>query len=143
MAVAPVLSRYVVDRDTGCWVWRGGRMPFGYGSVWLDGRTRLAHRVFYERLVGPIPDGLQLDHLCRNPPCVNPAHLEPVTHTENSRRGSATKLTRDEVAAIKAALRTPERQRAIAARFGVSDQTICDIRHGRSWVDIEPEGLAA
>jgi len=86
-----------VDRSGGsdaCWPWTGARMIFGHGSFWLGTRNVPAHRFSYERLVGPIPDGLQLDHLCRNPPCVNPAHLEPVTNRENGRRGMAGALQR-------------------------------------------------
>lgn len=72
-----------------CWEWDGARNRHGYGvfSNRTLGRTFAAHRFAYEDRVGPIPDGLQLDHLCRNPPCVNPAHLEPVTGIENLRRG--------------------------------------------------------
>ncbi|WP_096302916.1 HNH endonuclease signature motif containing protein [Jatrophihabitans sp. GAS493] len=73
--------------DGDCWEWRGYRQPLGYGRFRVEGRKTLAHRYAYELLVGPIPDGLSLDHLCRNPPCVNPAHLEPVTHRENVLRG--------------------------------------------------------
>jgi hypothetical protein len=70
-----------------CWEWTGS-LREGYGRVYL-GRNRLgqAHRVVYEALVGPIPEGMDLDHLCRNPCCVNPAHLEPVTRRENLIRG--------------------------------------------------------
>jgi hypothetical protein len=72
-----------------CWEWQGNRsLEYGYGRVGYGGRVHLAHRLFYEALVGPIPEGLQLDHLCRNPPCVNPDHLEPVTMQENIRRGA-------------------------------------------------------
>lgn len=72
----------------GCWEWNGTRDEHNYGRIHLKYRHRGAHRVVYEMLVGPIPDGLQLDHLCRNPPCVNPAHLEPVTQRENLLRGN-------------------------------------------------------
>ena len=75
------------DRD-GCWVWLASLSGSGYGQLTDDtGRTRQAHRLAYELVVGPIPDRSVLDHLCRNKRCVNPAHLEPVTLRENLVRG--------------------------------------------------------
>lgn len=91
------IENYTVDPETGCWDWHGGKSDRGYGSISLDGRSHQAHRVSYELYVGPIPDGLQIDHLCRNRGCINPAHLEPVTCRENVRRGegpSAVNATR-------------------------------------------------
>lgn len=79
--------RKVDVADSGCWEWNGGLWGGGYGRFVLDGRHVQAHRWAYEALVGPIPDGLQLDHLCRNRRCVNPDHLEPVTNRENGVRG--------------------------------------------------------
>jgi len=78
--------KYRVDEETGCWLWIGATAR-GYGQIWVDGRTQPAHRIAYELLVGPIPEGLQLDHLCRVRHCVNPEHLEPVTNRENILRG--------------------------------------------------------
>lgn len=73
---------------SGCWQWRGATSERGYGHL-FDGvrRARPAHVIAYELAHGPVPDGKELDHLCRNPSCVNPAHLEAVTHRENMRRG--------------------------------------------------------
>ncbi|MFJ1995270.1 HNH endonuclease signature motif containing protein [Streptomyces asiaticus] len=74
------------DRSSECWLWTGRLNRSGYAEMKVNGRYRMAHRVAYEELVGPIPDGLQLDHLCRIRHCLNPAHLEPVTSAENTRR---------------------------------------------------------
>lgn len=76
-----------IDDETGCWNWNASQSTDGYGRFFLDGTVRQASRVVYELLKGKIADGLELDHLCRNTRCVNPAHLEPVTHAENIRRG--------------------------------------------------------
>lgn len=69
-----------------CWVWTNRLAVGGYGQFWVGKKTVMAHRWSYEFLRAPIPDGLSLDHLCSNPPCVNPWHLEPVTQRENLRR---------------------------------------------------------
>lgn len=77
----------VETRPDGCWFWLGAPNAAGYGTLKVDGQTVAAHRFAYEWLIGPIPDGLQLDHLCRVRRCVNPTHLEPVTSRDNSLRG--------------------------------------------------------
>lgn len=76
---------------SGCWEWAGSRTVNGYGKMTVgvgpDRRQTVVHRVVYEALVGAVPAGLDLDHLCRNRACANPVHLEPVTRSENLRRG--------------------------------------------------------
>lgn len=79
-----ILWSHVSRADTGCWPWTGCISPRGYGVF----GSKRAHRAVYELVVEQIPAGLQLDHLCRNPLCVNPSHMEPVTPRENVLRGN-------------------------------------------------------
>jgi hypothetical protein len=79
------LAMHTVEAD-GCWIFTGTINNKGYGSI----LKTTAHRYIYEATVGPIPAGLQIDHLCMNKQCVNPAHLEPVTAAENVRRRNAS-----------------------------------------------------
>src|SRR5690348_12502203 len=74
-----ILPKVRYDWSTGCWHWLGGRLNEGYGELRRPESTKSvrAHRVSYEYYRGPIPEGLKLDHLCRNRDCVNPWHLEP------------------------------------------------------------------
>lgn len=93
-----VAERFAPGDPDACWVWRGSVSPLGYGRFHyvLAGRTvyGMAHRLVYEMAVGEIPAGMDIDHLCRNRRCVNPGHLEPVTHRENCRRGAADRPPR-------------------------------------------------
>lgn len=89
-ALADRIRRSVQIDENGCWRWKLGTKPAGYGLITVSRRRRLAHRVSYETFVGAIPDGLQLDHLCRVRDCVNPAHLEPVSGRENVMRSPIT-----------------------------------------------------
>lgn len=80
-----------VDTSGVCWTWRGTTGDKGYGRFWRNGSNALAHRVAWELAHGtPSPDGMQLDHLCRNPSCVRPSHLQPVTCRENLHRSPDT-----------------------------------------------------
>lgn len=133
----PRKDHYVVeDRgyDTPCWTWQLAKTPptartaGGYGKIRVDGRDKLAHRHYYETHVGPIPAGLDLDHACRNRDCVNPAHLEPVTHLENVRRGAAMKLTLEQAHEIERLAASGLSSYKIAPMFGVSRQTVDLIR---------------
>lgn len=81
------------DDPAGCWLWTAGLNTKGYGTAHLLGKKYLAHRAAYTCLVGDIPPGLQIDHLCRVRNCVNPAHLEPVTNQVNADRGARATQT--------------------------------------------------
>ncbi len=138
----------------GCWSWTANRDRDGYGLFWVTastpsgGTTVRPHRLAYERLVGPIPSGMHLDHLCKNRRCVNPAHLQPVTPRENVHRSGTlggtwnrgeacgtAKLTQDQVDHIRVLIGTGViQQQTIAAAFGVSKMTISNIKNGRTWV---------
>jgi hypothetical protein len=80
------MAHKIDQTDTGCWVWTGFVNHHGYAKFHWGAAMVLGHRWAYEHFVGPIPDGLQIDHLCRVRRCLNPAHLEPVTPVENVRR---------------------------------------------------------
>lgn len=90
IGVLPERIRVKIDMADDCWLWTAAKDRHGYGRVRWEGlSSAMAHRVVYELLVGPIPGGLTLDHLCRTPSCVKPAHLEPVTLRENILRGDS------------------------------------------------------
>jgi hypothetical protein len=74
------------EPNTGCWLWTGSERSFGYGCCAKNGKNYPAHRAAYELFKGPIPSGLEIDHLCHVTFCVNPDHLEPVTRQVNIKR---------------------------------------------------------
>lgn len=85
----PLMERFwsKVEKTKGCWFWNGGLNDDGYGIFANSCGSQFAHRFVYEKLVGPVPKGKEIDHLCRVRRCVRPSHLEPVTHAENIARG--------------------------------------------------------
>lgn len=126
----------------GCWNWLGAPNMHGYGNYTFPhyGKQVSAHRVVYEALIGPIPEDMDLDHLCKNRKCVNPEHLEPVTRAVNLRRGRMTKLTEEKVREIKRAILEGFSHQVLAVRYHVSTKTIWQIHYGRAWKDVKIDG---
>lgn len=106
------IAKRIVESPGGCWIFTGAKQSRGYGSVGIGNkRTALAHRVAYEALVGPVPEGMTIDHLCEVKACVNPAHLEVVTAAENLRRYFVNRGTCACDACIACRLRAEKRAR--------------------------------
>lgn len=96
-----LLSYCMAIPESGCWIWHDLSLgPGGYGQIWHAGKRWLAHRLAYTLTKGAIPEGLDIDHLCRVRPCINVYHLEPVTRQVNIIRGLSPELSRERQLAI-------------------------------------------
>lgn len=94
-----------------CWEWQMSCMKAGYGQLFVAGKNNYTHRLMYQLMTGPIPEGLELDHLCRNRKCCNPAHLEAVTSKENTRRGQSNEASKNKTHCKQGHEFTPENTR--------------------------------
>lgn len=126
-----VSFKYEID-ENGCWIWQRGMYQGGYGHF----RDNYAHRASYEMHVGPIPDGLVIDHLCRVRACVNPSHMEPVTSGENTKRGSHVKLRPCEVEEIRRLRGAGVSKPMIAKMFRISSHHVYVIATRRAWAEV-------
>lgn len=118
-----------------CWLWLGGQTKQGYGQLYVSGRMYGAHRISYTVLVGEIPEGLHLDHLCRVPLCVNPDHLEPVTQGENNARRYIQVITPAEREAKYLASGTPSNgRRGKPYKLPMSQRDTC--KHGHKIAEV-------
>lgn len=127
---------YMVERrgyPTPCWIRRGFVTTAGYSRVTIAGKSMYAHRAMYEQVISAIPEGMDLDHLCRQPRCINPDHLEPVPRYTNLQRGRGAKLTEDEVREIRAAPREVQ-TKELARRYGISRSHMSRVRRGVKYV---------
>lgn len=123
--------------STPCHLWNGSTFHNGYGKLTRGGVTQYAHRYYYELEHGPIPKVLECDHLCRVRKCCNPEHIELVTHAENSRRGSMTKLRPGQVKAIRANYGTGAfTQKDLAGMYNVTPALVSYIVNGKRWADL-------
>lgn len=129
-------ASYVVEAN-GCWRWTKALTTVGYGHFHFQGRYYQAHRLMYGLHRGPVLTTV-MDHLCRNRACVNPAHLEPVSHQENVRRGDGTRLTAAGVRQIHSLRIQGLSLRAIARRMNVDHSTVCRIVNGQRWPEFAP-----
>lgn len=124
------VPEYIVN-ETGCWIWQRYKDKNGYGKKTPYKR---AHQFYWEQVNGPVPSGLELDHLCKNPSCVNPTHLEPVTSLENTLRGRVTKYTEDQVKEVRRLYATGEFfYRELAKMFNISTPHIAKIVTRQAW----------
>lgn len=131
-----ILSNYVVDPITGCWLWLGGKAGKGYGCSTLNWKHIVVHVFFYEHFKGPVPEGLDLDHLCHIRHCCNPNHLEPVTRAVNIRRGKSTILNEQQVTEIRQKFILGVDQYWLAAQYKVHKGTISKIISRNRWKNI-------
>jgi len=120
----------ILEEDRGyltrCWIWQLGTDQKGYAIARREGKIVRVHRWMYEQTFGVrVPPGLQMDHLCKVKPCINPDHLEPVTPGENTRR--ANKLTVDDVREIRQLSDAGVSQRKIGRMFGIGQPAVSRI----------------
>ena len=129
---------YIVNPQTGCWEWTRCKDSKGYGLVCVAGKMQRAHRYMYEQCNGPLEEGVQLDHLCRNHSCINPDHVEPVTNAVNTQRGLRAKLTWPEVNELRR-LSIEEHLSTVALgnMFDVSQAQAWNIVNNKCWVKEE------
>lgn len=158
MADWAVLARFTSKfrrADSGCWEWTGALNNRGYGSMRARPVNRGAHVWSYELFRGPIPSGMEIDHLCRVRHCVNPDHLEAVTHAENTRRGMAGRVAGSRAGARKAGRITGDQNLAkthctrghayddantyITPSGGRACRE-CQQMHAREWMRVKREG---
>jgi hypothetical protein len=137
-------AKYIIDEETGCWEWVGYYFNGGYPGINIDKKMTLVHRFSYQTFIGPLIDGLVICHNCNNKKCVNYNHLRQDTQKSNCIDKSYAKtmksqiLTVEQAIEIKNALKNPYYgiQRDLAKKYGLTQQTICDIKKNRHWSHI-------
>lgn len=142
-------ARHVRGPWGGCWEWTGSKSAFGYGMRRAGpSETGYVHRLVFEAIFGPIPDGLCVLHRCDNPPCFRPDHLFLGTHADNNADAAAkgrtargtrrsARLTESDVRAIRSRQRSGEEQQTLAHAFGVGEATVSNIVRRRTWAWLE------
>lgn len=142
-------NQYLINPDTGCYVWlrarkgKEAKAGGGYGCFRLKGKIVGAHKFAWERTRGPVPKGLQVSHVCHNTLCVNEAHLCLETNDENQARAAADgrrarKLTREIVLDIKQSCAAGVFQRVMAEKYGIAQGNVSHIVNGHWWAHVVP-----
>lgn len=129
-------DRIQKDPRTGCMLFTDHLLPNGYGGITHAYKLWLAHILAYTVVNGPVPKGLEVDHICRVRHCVNPEHLEATTRSENHRRGLQGKLTADDIIKIRESSEAGARGKDLALKYGVSQALISMIIHRKTSWDI-------
>jgi hypothetical protein len=143
-ATEPIIrfnQKYIIDSETGCWIWQNCSNKQGYGLFRHKKRSFLAHRFAYEYYVGPLDDKLMICHECNNTRCVNPDHLRQDTRLSNSidmvkiKRQQCQILSVEEVIEIKKALLNPYigQNKDLAHFYKVHPDTISQIKRNKNW----------
>lgn len=125
---------YIPEPNSGCYLWMGYLDQKGYGRIKINGKSFKAHKFAYEHFIGPVAEGLELDHLCRIRCCVNPWHLEPKLHSENVRCGDQAKLSWVEVDKIRQIYSESNKTyKELAVQFNVYHGTIARVIREETW----------
>lgn len=136
---AHIASKIEIVTESGCWIWTACTHKSGYGKTCINKRLMYAHRAVYELIVGPIPGGLTLDHLCRVRCCVNPAHLEPVTIAENISRGeSASSVNSKKTHCPRGHLLQGVNLRDLNRK--ARECVVCHSARTKNWSQVNPRG---
>jgi hypothetical protein len=143
-----------INKNTGCWEWQKTSNGYGYGTMTINGKSRLVTRLVYSLINGSIPDGKQVLHDCDNPCCCNPEHLHLGTRFDNMRecyergrskikpvhlkgeKNGCAKLTEEDVIKIRNLVSQGERQHAVASLFSISQAQVSNIVQGRKWAHV-------
>lgn len=132
--ISLIMSRRDIDKETGCWNYTGTLNGNGYGQLAVEKSLFLVHRLSFTHFRGAIPKGMVLDHLCRNPRCFNPKHLEAVSLAENSRRAKSSKLDQRKAENIRARYAVGNiTMQSLADEFGVTKQCISLVVNKQAW----------